>query len=93
MALFTSRKNIISTKYFLSNYYGISYSKKNLSHDTMLEVLVSKGKRLPKSVLLDSIDQIDITSGKVVLVRDVLGRVVAYKSPMIGLTIRMGTKE
>ncbi len=85
MALFTSRKNIISTKYFLSNYYGISYSKKNLSHDTMLEVLVSKGKRLPKSVLLDSIDQIDITSGKVVLVRDVLGRVVAYKSPMIGL--------
>ena len=51
----------------------------------MLEVLVSKGKKLPKSVLLDSIDQIDIMSGKVVLVRDALGRVVAYKSPMIGL--------
>ena len=85
MALFTSGNNIVSTKYFLLNYYGISYDKKKLSHDGMMDILISKGKKIPSSICFDNVDELQIACGNVILVKGAEGKVIAYRNPMMSL--------
>lgn len=85
MALFTSGNNVVSTKYFLLNYYGISYDRKKLSHDGMKDILFSKGKKIPRTVMFDHITEPEIANGDVILVKGSEGKIIAYKNPMMDL--------
>ena len=82
MALFTSEKNIIKISVFMENYLGVIYDgDEKLTHGIMRQFLLEKGYECPKKAVFSRINNEDILRGKIIIVKDKVGKNVGYYNP------------
>ncbi len=88
MKIYTSKKQIVSISCFLENYFGITYTgKEKLTHGLMQKFLIEKRGKQARNLSFSIVNKEDILVGKVVLVRDKVGKIVPYRNPKVSLDI------
>ncbi|MEE3343365.1 MAG: hypothetical protein VZS44_04665 [Bacilli bacterium] len=82
MSLKVSKKYILSIDEFMDNFLRTPYTGKNkLTHKEMKFFLKEKKKDIPKIISFRRIKQEDILRGKYLLVKDDVGKKIAYENP------------
>lgn len=84
--MYASEKYIVSISYFLEHYFQIvDTENRKFTHDFMREFLIEKKGRCAKRVAIASIDKESILKGQIVYVKDVEGKIIPYRAPILSL--------
>lgn len=87
MALYTSKKDIIKIEFFMENFLDITYDgSEKLTHGVMREFLIDKGIVCPKRAIFSKTKKNNVLEGRVLLVKDHVGKTIAYHNPRGELT-------
>lgn len=85
MSDFISKKQIVSIREFLENYYNLKCNwRGKLTHKRMLDYLFLKGKSADKG-RIGEITKEEKLTGQYIYVKDEIGQVIPYKNPMLDL--------
>lgn len=77
-----SKNYIVPIDEFMVNYLDIIYNyNEKLTHKEMQLFLLEKGKVCPERISTKSIKNEDILTGKYILVKDEVNRIIAYQNP------------
>lgn len=81
-----SEKQIVGIKEFMENYIGKEYTwTDKLTHNKMVEYLLSKGIAIPQRMSFDKVNKEDFLNGNIVAVKDKTSKIIIYRNPRMNL--------
>ena len=85
-ALKTSRKNIMSIREYCKTFLNLTYVfQGKLTHDKLLDYAYEKKVKLPSKCKFDTIKEEQLLRGECYLVKDEVGKIIAYKNDSFNL--------
>ena len=80
-----SETQIVDINEFMNNYVGIIYEwNDKLTHDNMIDFLLTKNKRL-KKVVFDDVSKEKLLTGEQIVVQDAVNKILIYENPRMEL--------